>query len=599
MSSAVHYKFRSAKQYGAVNFEGDFIQLAELKVAIVEQEKLQFGEDFDLHVVDAQTQEEYHDENALIPKNTSVIVKRVPAGSRDGRGGRMGVLSQIAMAKKNERFAEIVGLSSASGRSSGVIAAARQILSGKLALPPGADAAGVAPAPTRLRVGDEQTRLASVVNTAGVGDRSAGVARSAGGRGGRPGSGAGGADGPPPGTQPPPGYVCHRCGESGHYIQHCPASADSDLSVIRVKRPTGIPRSMLKTIDAPQEGGTELQLPGGKFVTLAADEREFTKEPLAVRMARLAEARAAAAAAASEPGEEASRRTRVAEGTTVSTVTREANRRQARADKASRSDQRENAALPPGVRADLPYFPLPDAGQYPHFFGEGAAPTPAEFQEVTWAIVMMHCPAFQGMTEANTAKATLSTEQARKEEPPGEEAEMPLADVQTEPRVNRTPTVERSGKPSSAMPQPAAAPHKGPARDDASTAQRMPRPTAERHPKRMPPSGGRAGRPNRAPEGPREAVSKRPRLERNGAATSNATAPANSPASSPPARPSVFDRLGPMPAPPAASSASTPPKVRAPPPSRRSQPPHAGGGGGGGGGGRGPHHRRPPPRSRP
>eukprot|EP00166_Cyanidium_caldarium_P003649 ctg_3522.g504 len=168
MSSALYYKFRSAKQYGAVNFEGDFIQLAELKVAIVEQEKLQFGEDFDLHVVDAQTQEEYHDENALIPKNTSVIVKRVPAGSRDGRGGRMGVLSQIAMAKKNERFAEIVGLSSASGRSSGVIAAARQILSGKLALPPGADASGVAPAPTRLRAGDEQTRLASVVNTAGV-----------------------------------------------------------------------------------------------------------------------------------------------------------------------------------------------------------------------------------------------------------------------------------------------------------------------------------------------------------------------------------------------------------------------------------------------
>lgn len=400
MSASVHYKFRSAKHFGRVQFEGDFIQLAELKVAIVEQEKLQFGEDFDLQVVDAQTQEEYHDEEMLIPKNTSVIVKRIPAGQKQG------ILSQIALAKKNERFAEILDRStSGTGVTAGVIAAAaRQFLAGKLGSVSGINPSAASNEPVRLRSGDEETRLASVIQAAGAGDLSANQ-RSSQRPGGRP-TGPMAADGPPAGAQPPPGYICHRCGEPGHYIQHCTASLDGDVNVIRVKRPTGIPRSMLKTIDAPLDGGTELQLPGGKFVTLATDDREFAKEPLAVRMARLAEARAALEEGAKDPEAmsgvapaAAELNHSVSEDKNESEIIRnqgDFSETQARCTKRESSayhvsDRMEDSpSLPADIRHDLPYFPLPKLSQKEMFFGEAEPPAAREFQEVVWGIILMN-----------------------------------------------------------------------------------------------------------------------------------------------------------------------------------------------------------------
>ncbi|KAF6004755.1 E3 ubiquitin-protein ligase rbbp6 [Cyanidiococcus yangmingshanensis] len=400
MSASVHYKFRSAKHFGRVQFEGDFIQLAELKVAIVEQEKLQFGEDFDLQVVDAQTQEEYHDEEMLIPKNTSVIVKRIPAGQKQG------ILSQIALAKKNERFAEILDRStSGTGVTAGVIAAAaRQFLAGKLGPVSGINPSAASNEPVRLRSGDEETRLASVIQAAGAGDSSANQ-RGSQRPGGRP-TGPMAADGPPAGAQPPPGYICHRCGEPGHYIQHCTASLDGDVNVIRVKRPTGIPRSMLKTIDAPLDGGTELQLPGGKFVTLATDDREFAKEPLAVRMARLAEARAALEEGAKDP--EAMSGVAPAAAELNHSVSEDKNESEIIRNQGDFSEtqarftERESSAyhvsdrmedslsLPADIRHDLPYFPLPKLSQKELFFGEAEPPAAREFQEVVWGIILMN-----------------------------------------------------------------------------------------------------------------------------------------------------------------------------------------------------------------
>ncbi|KAH0879257.1 hypothetical protein HID58_066651 [Brassica napus] len=44
---------------------------------------------------------------------------------------------------------------------------------------------------------------------------------------------------------PPTGYICHRCNVAGHFIHHCPTNGDSNYNVKRVKPPTGIPKSML------------------------------------------------------------------------------------------------------------------------------------------------------------------------------------------------------------------------------------------------------------------------------------------------------------------------------------------------------------------
>jgi hypothetical protein len=56
---AVHYKFKSAKddEYSSVLFDGPFISLSELKNKIAEQKKMGRAEDWDLQVVNAQTNE--------------------------------------------------------------------------------------------------------------------------------------------------------------------------------------------------------------------------------------------------------------------------------------------------------------------------------------------------------------------------------------------------------------------------------------------------------------------------------------------------------------------------------------------------------------
>jgi len=52
----------------------------------------------------------------------------------------------------------------------------------------------------------------------------------------------------------PPGYICHRCGEKGHWIQACPTNNDPTFDGRpKFRRTTGIPRSMLKVIDKPTE----------------------------------------------------------------------------------------------------------------------------------------------------------------------------------------------------------------------------------------------------------------------------------------------------------------------------------------------------------
>jgi protein MPE1 len=51
---------------------------------------------------------------------------------------------------------------------------------------------------------------------------------------------------------PPPGYICYRCGEKGHWIKECPTNDDPNYeNKPRIKRTTGIPRSFLKTVEKP------------------------------------------------------------------------------------------------------------------------------------------------------------------------------------------------------------------------------------------------------------------------------------------------------------------------------------------------------------
>ena len=72
-------------------------------------------------------------------------------------------------------------------------------------------------------------------------------------------------------NEPPVGYVCYRCGETGHYIKECPTNDDPNFETKpRLKRTTGIPRSFLKTVEKPNllrgDGTEDTKLPSGIMV---------------------------------------------------------------------------------------------------------------------------------------------------------------------------------------------------------------------------------------------------------------------------------------------------------------------------------------------
>uniref|UniRef100_A0A3Q3WUT7 DWNN domain-containing protein n=1 Tax=Mola mola TaxID=94237 RepID=A0A3Q3WUT7_MOLML len=73
----IHYKFSSKLSSDTVVFDGPHVTLRELKRLIMGREKLRSG-DCDLQVTNAQTKEEYADDEGLIPKGSSVIVRRIP-----------------------------------------------------------------------------------------------------------------------------------------------------------------------------------------------------------------------------------------------------------------------------------------------------------------------------------------------------------------------------------------------------------------------------------------------------------------------------------------------------------------------------------------
>lgn len=77
--SCVHYKFSSKLDYNTVTFDGLHITLNELKRQIMARERLK-ATDCDLQITNAQTREEYTDNEAHIPKHSSVIVRRTPIG---------------------------------------------------------------------------------------------------------------------------------------------------------------------------------------------------------------------------------------------------------------------------------------------------------------------------------------------------------------------------------------------------------------------------------------------------------------------------------------------------------------------------------------
>jgi E3 ubiquitin-protein ligase RBBP6 len=230
MASAIHFKMKSEKDFSTLSFDGDFLKVSDLKLLVVEKRKLNYGDGFDLVITDAQTNEgmlwfvylclqfaneeclEYADESTLIPKNTSVVIKRVP-GQKPG-----GILSQQTLARRNERYAEkdLAKNNNNNNKNSTSVESS----SGDKTKHGGNNISSSGGDQPRQVAGEgEDERIHSVVDSSTItySQRPRFTQHN-----------------PVFDRPPPPNYRCHRCGKPGHWIHHCPTNGDPNFDIVRV-----------------------------------------------------------------------------------------------------------------------------------------------------------------------------------------------------------------------------------------------------------------------------------------------------------------------------------------------------------------------------
>jgi protein MPE1 len=182
MGSCIYYRFKSYKDFSTITFEGAGLSLWELKYEIVTQRKMN-SKDFDLIFYDEETNEQLLDEYAQVPRNSHIIVKRIPSW-----------MSKTGFTLR-ERNVEPV---------------------------------------------------------------TAAVKRSY--------------------RELPENYVCFRCGNKGHFIQHCPTNNDRNFDILKIRKPSGIPKDFLMKVSADMEGSTaKLVTPEG-FVVVNPQIQEWQKQ---------------------------------------------------------------------------------------------------------------------------------------------------------------------------------------------------------------------------------------------------------------------------------------------------------------------------------
>ncbi|KAJ5668796.1 hypothetical protein N7462_009866 [Penicillium macrosclerotiorum] len=229
MSSSVHFKFKSQKEPSRVTFDGTGISVFELKREIISQSRLGDGSDFELSIYNEDTGEEYDDDTTIIPRSTSVIARRLPA-ARPGKGGAARYVSgKMPVNARNASRTEPSTTRVVSGT-------AQTVNNNVLELNNAQTEEEKINALFNLQASQWKEQQQEMANATPVPF----------GRGrGKPVN--------VPDHPPPPGYLCYRCREKGHWIQACPTNNDPKFDgKYRVKRSTGIPRSLQTKVEKPE-----------------------------------------------------------------------------------------------------------------------------------------------------------------------------------------------------------------------------------------------------------------------------------------------------------------------------------------------------------
>nr|XP_020453549.1 E3 ubiquitin-protein ligase RBBP6 isoform X2 [Monopterus albus] len=229
----VHYKFSSKLSYDTVVFDGSCVTLRELKGEIMGREKLR-ARDCELQITDAQTKQEYTDDEGLISKGCSVIVRRIPIS-----GGR-----SSSSSKTYNKESSCIQL-----HHSFRATKAMDTQSSPRTLPIFAKMANLADADV-----SEEDKIKTILNQSTYDALNYNKKSS---------------------TVLPANYTCFRCGSSGHHIRNCPTTGDKNFEApLRIKKSTGIPRSFMVEVNDPSVKGAMLTS-CGRYAIPAIDAEAY------------------------------------------------------------------------------------------------------------------------------------------------------------------------------------------------------------------------------------------------------------------------------------------------------------------------------------
>ncbi|SPP73237.1 blast:E3 ubiquitin-protein ligase RBBP6 [Drosophila guanche] len=214
---SVHYKFKSTLNFDTITFDGLHISVGDLKREIVQQKRLGKIIDFDLQITNAQTKEEYKDDGVLIPKNTTLIISRIPLAHPTKKGWEPPAENAAPAASSNKQENFNMDLSKMQGTEEDKIHAMMM----------------------QSTVDYDPKTYQRIKGQSQVGEV-------------------------------PASYRCNKCKKTGHWIKNCPNTGGKDQ--FEVKRTTGIPRSFRdKTETATEEEAAMFVIPAEQSQEIPED----------------------------------------------------------------------------------------------------------------------------------------------------------------------------------------------------------------------------------------------------------------------------------------------------------------------------------------
>ncbi|KAF8315353.1 DWNN-domain-containing protein [Clavulina sp. PMI_390] len=295
MSSFVYYKFKSQRAEKRIAFDGTGISVFDLKKEIILTNNFGKASEVDLLLFDS-ADKEYTDDNQIVPRSTSVIAKRMPA-SKPGRGNAALYVAGAAptsnsQAVRQDSSKPSSSLPAAWNKSSGGAISKR--FDGKedrrsfsnaskpvnIKATPKVESVAAASEADSIKAMFEADDEVWKETQERMSHATPIYTNRGGAPRGRPFQPSPHLNRPTDSRPLPPGYICHRCSKPGHWIQDCPTNDDRDYdNRPRVKRTTGIPRSFLKAVDAPEGAAQGVMItPEGGFVIAQPDIASWEKQ---------------------------------------------------------------------------------------------------------------------------------------------------------------------------------------------------------------------------------------------------------------------------------------------------------------------------------